>query len=107
MALEDSTDDVLEIMDKSNCKLVEEEIDNNMPGDTKQWLSKLLEAPIMQADIALSIMRYALCIMYFALCRQIFQRFSKQIILTAAHHLDPRSSLLQETDPRWFGRQRE
>ena len=43
-------------MDKSTCKLVEEEIDNNMPGDTKQWLSKLLEAPIMQADIPLCIM---------------------------------------------------
>ena len=48
-------------MDKSTCKLVEEEIDNNMPGDTKQWLSKLLEAPIMQADIP-----YALCIMHYA-----------------------------------------
>ena len=48
-------------MDKSTCKLVEEEVDNNMPGDTKQWLSKLLEAPIMQADIPLSIMHYALC----------------------------------------------
>ena len=55
-------------MDKSTCKLVEEEIDNNMPGDTKQWLSKLLEAPIMQADTPLCIMRFmhfALCIMHF------------------------------------------
>ena len=49
-------------MDKSTCEPVEEEIDNNMPGDTKQWLSKLLEAPIMQADIPLCIMHYALCI---------------------------------------------
>ena len=51
-------------MDKSTCKLVEEELDNNMPGDTKQWLSKLLEAPIMQADTPLCIMRF----MHFALC---------------------------------------
>ena len=69
LTLEDSTHDVLEIMDnKSNCKLVEEEIDNNMPGDTKQWLSKLLEAPIMQADTPLcimSFMHFALCIMHF------------------------------------------
>ena len=33
-----------------NKKVLEEEESNSleMPGDTKQWLSKLLEAPIMQ-----------------------------------------------------------
>ena len=36
-------------MDNGTKKLVEEE-SLEMPGDTKQWLSKLLEAPIMQAE---------------------------------------------------------
>ena len=35
-------------MENSTNKFVEED-GLEMPGDTKQWLSKLLEAPIMQA----------------------------------------------------------
>ena len=75
-------------------KLVEEELE--MPGgDTKQWLSKLLEAPIMQATL-----------------QQAFQKLFRNNLLSlkktshekyfppcAAYHMDSWPPLLQETDP--------
>ena len=68
-----------------------------MPGgDTKQWLSKLLEAPIMQATL-----------------QQAFQKLFRNNLLSlkkkrpmksisppcAAYHMDSWPPLLQETDP--------
>ena len=84
----------------NNKKFVEED-SLEMPGDTKQWLSKLLEAPIMQAT------NYSRNNLPFLFLRKSFSwKFAhkKSILpLSAAHHLDPWASLLQETNPRWGG----
>ena len=78
-----------------------EEEKHEMPagGDTKQWLSKLLEAPIMQVPQLGDNFKMAK-ISNFKFQNFKLAKISKCLKLNcAAHHLDPWTTLLQETDP--------